>query len=108
MSQNAAIKDGDMTLAGWTRSIKRSALQDMLVASARPGILSFALGLPAAELFPVADYSEAVASVLATDPRALQYGPPFQPLKQHAFRVSVRCAPTAISSCARPTPTTAS
>lgn len=83
MLQTAAIEDREISLAGWTRSIKRSALQDMLVASARPGMLSFALGLPAAELFPAADYSEAMAQVLATDARALQYGPPFQPLKQH-------------------------
>ena len=76
-------EEREISLAGWTRSIKRSALQDMLVASARPGILSFALGLPAAELFPAADYSEAVARVLATDSRALQYGPPYRPLKQH-------------------------
>src|SRR5215207_2792509 len=59
----------------------------MLVASARPGVLSFALGLPAAELFPAAEYSEALAHVLASDPRALQYGPPFRPLKQHVLRL---------------------
>ena len=79
----AAIEEREIALADWTRSIKRSALQDMLVASARPGLLSFALGLPATELFCAADYSKAVAHVLATDERALQYGPPFQPLKQH-------------------------
>lgn len=54
----------------------------MLVASARPGILSFALGLPAAELFPSKDYSDCVAYVLASDERALQYGPPYRPLKR--------------------------
>ena len=85
--QTAIIQDKEISLAGWTSSIKRSALQDMLVASARPGILSFALGLPAAELFPAAEYSEAVAEVLATDVRALQYGPPFQPLKRHVVQL---------------------
>lgn len=80
-------EEKEIALAGWTRSIKRSALQDMLVASARPEILSFALGLPAPELFPAAAYSEAVAQVLAGDPRALQYGPPFRPLKQHVVRL---------------------
>jgi 2-aminoadipate transaminase len=83
----AAIEEREIALAGWTKSIKRSALQDMLVASARPDILSFALGLPAPELFPAADYSEAVAQVLASDARALQYGPPFRPLKQHVVRL---------------------
>lgn len=83
----AAIEEREIVLASWTRSIKRSALQDMLVASARPDILSFALGLPAPELFPAADYSEAVEHVLASDARALQYGPPFRPLKQHVVRL---------------------
>ncbi|HWW74431.1 MAG TPA: PLP-dependent aminotransferase family protein [Pyrinomonadaceae bacterium] len=84
MSLTATVEESnEIALAGWTRSIKRSALQDMLVAASRPGILSFALGLPAAELFPAADYSEAVARVLAADERAMQYSPPFRPLKQH-------------------------
>jgi len=59
----------------------------MLVASARPGVLSFALGLPAAELFPAAEYAEAMAHVLASDVRALQYGPQFRPLKQHVLQL---------------------
>lgn len=83
MTQSVPTTDAEFELARWTRSIRRSALQDMLVASARPGVLSFALGLPAAELFPAAEYAEAVAHVLANDPRALQYGPPFAPLKRH-------------------------
>lgn len=70
-------------LANWTRGLKHSALQEMLLAGSRPGILSLAMGLPAAELFPTATYSEALMKVLANDPRALQYGPPFQPLKKH-------------------------
>lgn len=72
-----------ISLAEWTASNKRSALQDMLVVSARSKVLSFALGLPAAELFPTARLSQAAAHVLATDECALQYGPPFQPLKTH-------------------------
>ena len=51
-----------------------------MVAS-RPNIISFALGLPAAELFPTEAFAKAVTRVLATDSRALQYGPPFEPLK---------------------------
>ena len=70
-------------LASWTRGLKHSALQDMLVAGSRPGVLSLALGLPAAELFPVEAYGKALIHVLANDAQALQYGPPFQPLKAH-------------------------
>ncbi|MCA1579779.1 MAG: PLP-dependent aminotransferase family protein [Acidobacteria bacterium] len=77
-------------LAAWARELKHSALQDMLVDGSRPGILSLALGLPAAELFPVKLYSEAVKHVLSTDPKALQYGPPFEPLKKHIVKLMAR------------------
>jgi 2-aminoadipate transaminase len=70
-----------------TQDIQRSALQEMLMEVSRPGVLSFALGLPAMELFPTAAYAQATAQVLATDQRALQYGPPFQPLKSHIVKL---------------------
>ncbi|MCI0725862.1 MAG: PLP-dependent aminotransferase family protein [Chloroflexi bacterium] len=79
-----------MSLADWTHSMKRSVLREMLAVVARPGILSFAGGLPAPELFPTADYAEAVAHVLATDPGALQYGPPYAPLKAHVVELMAR------------------
>src|SRR5437870_604892 len=41
------------TFAPRTPTIRRSELQEMLLSTSRPGLLSFALGLPAAELFPV-------------------------------------------------------
>jgi 2-aminoadipate transaminase len=53
----------------------------MLFAAAKPGIISFAMGLPAPELFPVEELRMAASKVLADDSRALQYGPPYQPLK---------------------------
>lgn len=68
-------------LANWCRTIERSALQDLLVVASRPDILSFALGLPASELFPTEAFARAVQEVLTTDPRALQYEPPSQALK---------------------------
>ena len=47
-------------------------------------------------LFPTAEYSHALARVLATDARALQYNPPFQPLKAHIVQLmaqrGVTCA----------------
>lgn len=82
-------------LADWTRRISRSALQDMLTACARPDILSFALGLPAAELFPTEKYARSLARVLSSDPRSLQYGPPVRRLKQQVAEImkwrGVRC-----------------
>jgi 2-aminoadipate transaminase len=79
-----------LSLADWTSSIKRSALQDMLVAASQPDVLSFALGLPAPELFPASEYLRAAAHVVAHDSRALQYAPPFQPLKSHVVELMAR------------------
>ena len=70
-------------LAGWARGLKPSALQQMLVATARPGITSFALGMPAVELFPTAAIASAAERVLSENAGALQYSPPLQSLKQH-------------------------
>lgn len=77
-------------LTDWARGVKRSALQEMLAIVRRPGLLSFALGLPAPELFPTAQYAEACARVLAEDPHALQYGPAFRPLKLHVVELMRR------------------
>lgn len=73
----------EIGLADWTHGMQRSVLRQMLAVVSRPGILSFAGGLPAPDLFPIEDYSTALAHVLATDKGALQYGPPFLPLKRH-------------------------
>ena len=63
--------------------MKRSMLRQMIGVVSQPGILSFAGGLPAPDLFPAAEYSAALTEVLAKDRGALQYGPPYQPLKRH-------------------------
>jgi len=73
----------EITLSSWAQNVERSALQEMLALTAQPDIISFALGLPAAELFPRDHYADAVRRVLAADERSLQYGPPCQPLKKH-------------------------
>jgi 2-aminoadipate transaminase len=80
----------EVVLANWTNAIKRSALQEMLAAASRPGVISFALGLPAPELFPVNEFEQAVSSVLGSDPRALQYQPPFTPLKSQIVELMRR------------------
>lgn len=77
------IPEPEIALAEWTHRMKRSVLREMLAVVSRPGILSFAGGLPDPRLFPVKEFAEAVSQVLASDSRALQYGPPFLPLKRH-------------------------
>jgi 2-aminoadipate transaminase len=94
MKPDASIADA-VKLAGWAKRTQRSALQDLLVATAQPGIISFALGLPAPELFPVEACAEAAARVLASSGAALQYAPPAAALKarivQLMARRGVRC-----------------
>jgi 2-aminoadipate transaminase len=80
----------EVALAHWARAIKPSHLQEMLFATAGTGIISFALGLPAPELFPREALLRAAASVLEGDVRSLQYGPPSSRLKQQIVRVMER------------------
>ena len=62
----------------------------------RPGVLSLAIGLPAAELFPAEALAEEAARLLGTDPSCLQYGLPYRPLKAQVVELmrmrGVRCA----------------
>ena len=81
MSNTSALLTEEVSLANWVGAVKRSELQEMLSKASRPGVISFALGLPAPELFPRAALSRAAASVLASDVRSLQYGPQSQVLK---------------------------
>ena len=81
------VLESGPSLAAWAQQTKRSELQRMLALASGPGILSLALGLPAPELFPVAEIEQAAASVLASETRALQYGPPLQSLKTHVVEL---------------------
>lgn len=90
-----AAQHGGIALSGWADKIRKSALQEMLARASEPGILSLALGLPAADLFPAADIAESANNVLAGQPRCLQYGPPLHALKCHVVQLmakrGVRC-----------------
>ena len=70
-------------LASWARTTSRSALQEMLSVASRPGIISFALGLPAPGLFPAEECARAAALALSDSGCSLQYGPPLRQLKAH-------------------------
>ncbi len=77
-------------LAEWTRGIGPSIIGKMLNVMGRPGITSFALGLPAPELFPVEAYAEAATRVLRGDPGALQYTAPYAPLREQIAELMAR------------------
>jgi 2-aminoadipate transaminase len=82
MSSVLSIESSEIALAGWAHSIERSALQDMLALCGGRELISFALGLPAPNQFPIKAIERSILKVLGSEPRALQYSPPLQILKQ--------------------------
>lgn len=84
-------------LARWTGGVGPSALQQMLQRTSSGDVLSFALGVPAVELFPSAAIARALSETVLADARSLQYGPPSGELKQHVValmrRRGVDCLP---------------
>src|SRR5881396_3176823 len=84
MSFETMNQEGELKLAKWTKSTGRSPLQEMLTETARPGIISFALGLPAPEFFPPA-FAQIAEQILFNDAGALQYNPHLQPLKRQVL-----------------------
>src|SRR6185369_1326131 len=75
--------------------LSMNSLRDIMNLAARPGVLSFAIGLPAAELFPRERLADAAARVIRTDPSSLQYSIPHEPLKRQIVEMmawrGVRC-----------------
>ena len=70
-------------------NIKASDIRELLKIIGQPGIISFAGGLPAPELFPVQEMKEAIDAVLDENGRtALQYGQTegWKPLREHIVR----------------------
>ena len=69
------IKSLNRFLSGSGKSMKRSAIREILKHLQKPGMISFAGGLPAPETFPVEDLKEIVLEILEKDgPDGLQYG----------------------------------
>ena len=60
-------------VAARLRGVRSSPVREILALTARPGMISFAGGLPAPELFDVAGLREAFAAAIADGGRTLQY-----------------------------------
>jgi 2-aminoadipate transaminase len=72
---SASAVDWSRRFARRAQEMKPSRLRELLKVTARPGMISFAGGLPAAELFPIDRVQAAVQAVLRrVGGRALQYG----------------------------------
>ncbi len=72
-----------------TKGIKSSAIRELLKFTQRPEVISFAGGLPAAEVFPAKRFQEACAKVLEQKSHlALQYGATegYEPLREMVAR----------------------
>ncbi|HTJ79221.1 MAG TPA: PLP-dependent aminotransferase family protein [Rariglobus sp.] len=64
----------DFAFAQRTSGLKPSAIREILKVTGSPDVISFAGGLPAPELFPIAETARAAQSLLAEDgPASLQY-----------------------------------
>jgi 2-aminoadipate transaminase len=79
------------------RHIQRSVMRDLIALGARPEVISFAGGLPAADCLPLDEIQTCLDAVLAAEGRrALQYGPPYPPLREwiagYMRRRGVACA----------------
>ncbi|HKH46900.1 MAG TPA: PLP-dependent aminotransferase family protein [Thermoanaerobaculia bacterium] len=74
-----------------------SGLREVMEIASRPGVLSFAVGLPATDLFPREALAAGTAHALRTEPAALQYTLPLRELKEEIVRImalrGVRCRP---------------
>lgn len=78
--------DWDAKLAGRATKMTSSVIRELLKLTEKPDIISFAGGLPAAELFPIREFREACEYVLTTNGgKALQYGATegYTPLREY-------------------------
>ena len=74
MSKPFATPAGPWRLARRAERMNPSVIREILKITEKPGIISFAGGLPSAKTFPVAEFARACANVLRDDAHAaLQY-----------------------------------
>jgi 2-aminoadipate transaminase len=74
MSSTTPHHNTHWTLAARAAKMNPSVIREILKVTEKPGIISFAGGLPSSKTFPVAEFEAACAKVLKDDPAgALQY-----------------------------------
>ncbi|HQO10731.1 MAG TPA: PLP-dependent aminotransferase family protein [Clostridiales bacterium] len=68
------VKDFDSILSDNSKRMKKSAIRELLKLTNKPGLISFAGGLPSPLTFPIKELQEISCEVLETEgPAALQY-----------------------------------
>lgn len=84
-----------LKLARTSSAVRGSVLREVMGLALRPGVLSFAHGLPPTDLLPGEALARATARLLPDQPKHLQYGIPSAGLKAHvAELMRRRGAPT--------------
>lgn len=63
--QNDKVRTDQWKIASHVLNLGASAIREILKISSQPGVISFAGGLPAPELFPLEDLKEAMASAIS-------------------------------------------
>lgn len=77
------LRSPTFPLSRVARGIKRSVMRDLIALASRPEVISFAGGLPAADCLPLEQIRACLDAVLTAEGRrALQYGPPYLPLRE--------------------------
>jgi len=83
----------DNRFAQRTQRMESSAIRELLKFAERPDVISFAGGMPAPEVFPIKEFTEACVKVLEENgPASLQYGSTdgFLPLRELIARHAAR------------------
>jgi 2-aminoadipate transaminase len=75
--------NSNIKLAHWITATECSAMQKLLARNITSDFISFSLGLPAADFFPLGAYQQAFNAVIAQGPNLFQYAPPLLELKKH-------------------------
>ena len=88
--ESCPVLADDFRFARSLAESKQSRLREILALANRPGVLSFAVGLPAVELFPIASLTAAHSRVLPAHPESLQYGVPHRPLRRQIAALMAR------------------
>ena len=107
VNPEVASRAADAPLTSWsdrfalrTQRMTSSAIRELLKLTGAPGIISFAGGLPAPEVFPLAEIAEAAQRVLGEHgPQSLQYSTTegYLPLREllvrHMARYGIQVTP---------------
>ena len=82
-----SLSVNDFQLPEWATENQASAMEQSLSRASMPGFISFALGLPALDFFPVTSLQKVFNEVLALGHSVLQYKPPIQELKSQIKQI---------------------